>query len=164
MRALLSNRKVQVLLNGGLGLGLLAVAFFSAKHFIRGGWPLHDADPILVGAAAFLFLIAYAFKAWGWQRLFNEHERPGADALAFAGGAACVGGIAMPGRVDDAIRIACVRRFPGTRASLFGDSVGRPSCRTPASRMSGWTRPCGTCATPARTGRCLATETKGAKT
>ena len=85
MRALLSNRKVQVLLNGGLGLGLLAIGFFSAKHFIHGGWPLHHADPILVVAAALLFLIAYAFKAWGWQRLFKEHERPGADALAFAG-------------------------------------------------------------------------------
>src|SRR6266699_3964323 len=77
VRALLFNRKVQVLLNGGLGLGLLAIGFFSAKHFIHGGWPLHHADPILVVSAALLFLIAYAFKAWGWQRLFNEHERPG---------------------------------------------------------------------------------------
>jgi uncharacterized membrane protein YbhN (UPF0104 family) len=109
---------VQVLLNGGLGLGLMAVSFLSARHFVHMGWPLHHADPILVGAAAFLFLIAYAFKAWGWQRLFAEHERPGADALAFAGGAACVGGVAMPGRVDDAIRMACVKRFPGTRVGL----------------------------------------------
>ena len=118
MRALLRNRKVQILLNGGLGLGLLAVSFFSAKHFVKGGWPLHHADPILVVAAAVLFLIAYAFKAWGWQRLFAPDDRPTAGALAFAGGAACVGGVAMPGRVDDAIRIACVKRFPGTRAGL----------------------------------------------
>ncbi len=118
MRALLSNRKVQVALNGGLGLGLLGVSYFSARHFMHGGWPLHHADPILVAAAAVLFLIAYAFKAWGWQRLFREDERPAAGALAFAGGAACVGGVAMPGRVDDAIRIACVRRYPGTRAGL----------------------------------------------
>jgi uncharacterized membrane protein YbhN (UPF0104 family) len=118
VRALLSDRKVQVLLNGALGLGLLAVSYFSLKHFMKGGWPLHHADPILVGAAAALFLIAYAFKAWGWQRLFKEEERPAAGALAFAGGAACVGGVAMPGRVDDAIRIACVKRYPGTRAGL----------------------------------------------
>jgi len=116
VRVLLRNKKVQLLLNGGLGLGLLAVSYFSVKHFIKGGWPLHHADPILVGAAAVLFLIAYAFKAWGWQRLFAPNDRPTAGALAFAGGAACVGGVAMPGRVDDAIRIACVRRFPGTRA------------------------------------------------
>jgi uncharacterized membrane protein YbhN (UPF0104 family) len=118
VRVLLRNRKVQILLNAGLGLGLLAVSFFSAKHFVKGGWPLHHADPILVVAAAALFLIAYAFKAWGWQRLFAPADRPTAGALAFAGGAACVGGVAMPGRVDDAIRIACVRRFPGTRAGL----------------------------------------------
>jgi uncharacterized membrane protein YbhN (UPF0104 family) len=118
VRELLKNKKVQVALNGGLGLGLLAVSWFSARHFIKGGWPLHDADPILVGGAAFLFLIAYAFKALGWQRLFREEERPAAGALAFAGASACVGGVAMPGRVDDAIRIACVRRFPGTRAGL----------------------------------------------
>lgn len=118
MRAHLSNRKVQIALNGGLGLALLAISFFSAKHFVKGGWPLHHADPYLVGGAALLFLLAYAFKAWGWQRLFHEHERPTAGALAFAGGAACVGGVAMPGRVDDAIRIACVRRYPGTRAGL----------------------------------------------
>ena len=109
---------MQILLNGVLGLGLLAVSYFSVTHFITGGWPLHHADPILVVAAAVLFLIAYAFKAWGWQRLFAPSDRPTAGALAFAGGAACVGGVAMPGRVDDAIRIACVKRFPGTRAGL----------------------------------------------
>lgn len=118
MRALLSNRKVQLLLNGGVGLGLLAVAYLSARHFLKLGWPLRHADPVLVGAAAALFLIAYAFKAWGWQRLFAEHERPGADALACAGASATVGGVAMPGRVDDAIRIAVVRRFPGTRVGI----------------------------------------------
>jgi uncharacterized membrane protein YbhN (UPF0104 family) len=118
LRRHLANRKVQVALNGGFGLALLGVAFLSAKHFVKGGWPLDHADPILVGGAAFLFLIAYAFKAWGWQRLFKEDDRPAAGALAFAGGAACVGGVAMPGRVDDAIRIACVKRFPGTKAGL----------------------------------------------
>jgi uncharacterized membrane protein YbhN (UPF0104 family) len=118
VRRALSNRKIQLLLNGGFGLLLLGVAAVSARHFVRGGWPLHHADPVLVAGATLLFLVAYAFKAWGWQRLFRAHERPAAGALAFAGGAACVGGIALPGRVDDAIRIAAVRRFPGTKAGL----------------------------------------------
>lgn len=118
VRALLSNRKVQVGLNAGLGLALLGVSYVTLRHYMGVGWPLRNADPILVGGAVGLFLIAYAFKAWGWQRLFHEHERPAAGALAFAGGAACVGGVAMPGRVDDAIRIACVKRYPGTRAGL----------------------------------------------
>src|SRR5204862_272397 len=94
------------------------VAFFSVRHFVGAGWPIHHADPLLVSCAALLFLIAYAFKAWGWQRLFQVSERPTADALAFAGGAACVGGIALPGRVDDAVRIAIVKRYPGTKASI----------------------------------------------
>ena len=118
MRGVLSNKKVQLLLNGGFGLILLAVAIFSAKHFINDGWPLKKADPILVAGAALLYLSAYAFKAWGWQRLFHAEDRPCAGALAAAGGAACVGGIALPGRIDDAIRVAIVRRYPGTKAGL----------------------------------------------
>ena len=118
MRRLLSNRKVRLLLNGAFGVVLLAVAVLGVRHFVGGGWPIHHADPALVTGSALLFLVAYAFKAWGWQRLFHAHERPTAGALAFAGGAACVGGIALPGRVDDAIRIAVVRRFPGTKAGL----------------------------------------------
>ena len=115
---LLSNRKVQLVLNAGFGLVLLGVAYVSVRHFVGGGWPIHHADPVLTSAAALLFLAAYAFKAWGWQRLFHASERPTADALAFAGGAACVGGIALPGRVDDAIRIAVVRRYPGTKTGI----------------------------------------------
>ena len=115
---LLSNRKIQLALNGGFGLVLLAVAVVSIRHFVGAGWPIHHADPVLATGAALLYLAAYAFKAWGWQRLFHANERPGAGALACAGGAACVGGIALPGRVDDAIRIAVVRRFPGTKAGL----------------------------------------------
>lgn len=107
-----------MLLNGGFGLVLLVVAVYSVRHFVRSGWPLRHADPVLVAGSALLFLVAYAFKAWGWQRLFHAGERPTAGALACAGGAACVGGIALPGRVDDAIRLAVVKRYPGTKAGL----------------------------------------------
>jgi hypothetical protein len=118
VKRLLSNRKIQLAFNGGFGLVLLGVSFVSIRHFVGGGWPIHHADPTLVAGAALLFLAAYAFKAWGWQRLFHAHERPGAGALALAGGAACVGGIALPGRLDDALRIAVVKRFPGTKAGI----------------------------------------------
>ena len=118
MRRLLSSKRTQILLNAGFGIVLLAVAVVSVRHFVGAGWPLHHADPLLVSASALLFLAAYAFKAWGWQRLFHKHERPTAGALAAAGGAACVGGIALPGRIDDAIRIAVVKRYPGTRTGL----------------------------------------------
>jgi len=118
VRRLLPNRNVRLLLNGAFGLALVAVAVLSVRHFVGGGWPIRHADPVLATGSALLFLAAYAFKAWGWQRLFHAHERPAAGALACAGGAACVGGIALPGRVDDAIRIAVVKRFPGTKVGL----------------------------------------------
>jgi len=118
VREKFSNRKFQVLFNGGLGLVLLGVSIYSVRRFANMGWPLHHADPLLASAAFVLYLVAVPFKAWGWQRLFAKHERPGAGALAFAGGAACIGGIALPGRADDAVRIAVVRRFPGTRTGF----------------------------------------------
>jgi len=118
IRRLLVSRKVQILFNGGFGLALLAVAVVSARHFVHDGWPLHHADPWPLLGSGLLFLLAYLPKALGWQRLFHEHERPAAGALAFAGGAACVGGVALPGRFDDALRIAVVKRYPGTRTGL----------------------------------------------
>src|SRR5437588_297363 len=132
---LLSNRKVQLVLNGGFGLVLLGVAFFSVRHFMGGGWPIHHADPLLVSCAAALFLVAYAFKAWGWQRLFQVSERPTADALAFAGGAACAG--------SPSTRTARRRRGrPGSSSRSPGVSAGSRSscfstrCRCPAPTCS----------------------------
>jgi hypothetical protein len=118
VQRLFRSRKVQIGFNVTFAGALLVVAFLGARRFLAGGWPLHHADPILVAAAIVLLLLAYAFKAWGWQRLFTEDERPAAGALAAAGGAACFGGIALPGRVDDALRVAVVKRYPGTRAGL----------------------------------------------
>jgi uncharacterized membrane protein YbhN (UPF0104 family) len=114
----LRNRKVQAVLNGAFGLVLLAVAFVSVRHFVHSGWPLRHADPWLLAGSALLLVLAYLPKALGWQRLFRASERPAAGALAFAGGAACVGGVALPGRFDDALRIAIVKRYPGTRTGL----------------------------------------------
>lgn len=88
-----------------------------ARHFARTGWPLHRANLWLVGAAALIFLAAYAAKAWGWQRLFADGERPAVLTLAAAGGAASVGGIALPGRCDEVIRVAVVRRCRRRTAS-----------------------------------------------
>jgi lysylphosphatidylglycerol synthase-like protein len=118
VRRILSNRKVQILLNGGFGVLLLVVAVVGGQKFAHSGFALRHADPMLLAGATILFLIAFAFKAWGWQRLFADEDRPGAGALAFAGGAACVGGVALPGRLDDALRIACVKRFPGVRTGI----------------------------------------------
>src|SRR3989440_7937760 len=117
-RRLAGSRRVRIVLNTVFVSGALAAAALTILHFIHSGWPLASADPLLVVAAGILFLFAYAFKAWGWQRLFAPHERPQALTLAAAGGAASVGGVALPGRFDEAIRIAVVRRLPGKRVGI----------------------------------------------
>jgi hypothetical protein len=112
------SRKVRIAVNAGFVSIALAAAVLTALHFAHSCWPLAHANPGLVVAAGFLFLGAYAFKAWGWQRLFAPNERPQALTLAAAGGAASVGGFALPVRFDEAIRPPVVRRLPGRTAGL----------------------------------------------
>ncbi len=121
MRALLRRcRSPRGRLAANLGCaGLaIAVAVLAGRHFAAIGWPLAHANSRLVAVTGALFLVAYAFKAYGWQRLFAPHERPQPLALAAAGGAASVTGIALPGRFDDVVRVAVVRRYPGCPARV----------------------------------------------
>jgi uncharacterized membrane protein YbhN (UPF0104 family) len=88
------------------------------RHFQRSGWPIHHANVPLLGVAGVVMLAAYVAKAWGWQRLFHSTERPAVLTLAAAGGAAAVGGLALPGRFDDVVRVAVVRRCRRRRAGF----------------------------------------------
>ena len=104
----------------------LAVAVLAARHFAETPLPFSRGHPGLLVAAGALSLLGYAFKAYGWRQLFAPHERPQPLALAAANGAASVTALALPGRFDDVVRIAIVRRFSrcpaGVRAlclSLF---------------------------------------------
>jgi uncharacterized membrane protein YbhN (UPF0104 family) len=106
------------ILNAILILVALVVSGLVARHFMNTGWPLKRANFWLVALAAVIFLGAYAAKAWGWQRLFRREQRPGVLTLAAAGGAASVGGIALPGRCDEVIRVAVVRRAPRARTTV----------------------------------------------
>lgn len=94
------------------------VAVLAARHFAAAGWPLANANLKLVAAAGALFVVAYALKAFGWERLFAPAERPGPLALAAAGGAASVSGAALPGRLDDVVRIAVVRRWSAPQSGV----------------------------------------------
>lgn len=118
MVRVLRSKRVRLAVNASVVAVALVVSALSAQHFLHDGWPLNHADPLLVATAGVLFLAAYGFKAWGWQRLFEPDERPHPLTLAAAGGAASVGGVALPGRFDEAIRIAVVKRLPGPRAGL----------------------------------------------
>jgi uncharacterized membrane protein YbhN (UPF0104 family) len=89
-----------------------------ARHFAAQGWPIRHANPWLVALAVLISLASYAAKAWAWQRLFVRDHRPAMLTLAAAGGAAAVGGIALPGRCDDVLRVAVVRRCRRGRASI----------------------------------------------
>ena len=62
------------------------------------------------------------FKAYGWRQLFAANERPQPLALAAANGGASITALALPGRFDDVVRIAIVRRFRSCPAGV------RPIC------------------------------------
>jgi uncharacterized membrane protein YbhN (UPF0104 family) len=106
------------LLNAAALLAALAVTGLVVRHFAREGWPIRDANPWLVALAATIFLAAYGAKAWGWQRLFRRDQQPAMLTLAASAGAASVGGIALPGRCDEVIRVAVIRRCRRRRASF----------------------------------------------
>ncbi len=88
-----------------------AVSAYTLRHYATNGWPLTGGNSWLVAAAGVLFLLAFALKGIGWRRLLARGERPGAHALAAANAAASVTGLALPGRLDDVVRIAVARRF-----------------------------------------------------
>jgi len=96
-----------------IGLALLA-----ARHFATTYWPLSDGEPGVLVAAGLLLLGAQALKAFGWGRLFSQEERPTPLALAAGNGGAALIGVVLPGRFDDAMRIAVVRRYPGCPAGV----------------------------------------------
>lgn len=104
----------------GLGYGTvaLALAVLTGRHFATAGWPLAAGRPGLLAAAGVLLLVAQALKALGWGRLFGPDERPSPLALAAGNGGAALIGLILPGRFDDAMRIAVVRRYPGCPAAI----------------------------------------------
>jgi uncharacterized membrane protein YbhN (UPF0104 family) len=104
----------------GLGYGVVSVALavLAVRHLATTGWPLSDGRPGLLAAAGALLLLAQALKALGWSRLFAPPERPSAFALAAGNGGAALIGVILPGRFDDAMRVAVVRRYPRCPAGI----------------------------------------------
>jgi hypothetical protein len=111
----------------GVGLGsgavMLVLTFLAARHFATTSWPLSRGQPGLLVAAGLLLLLAQALKALGWARLFTNRERPSPVALVAGNGGAALIGVVLPGRFDDAMRIAVVRRYPGCPAGLRAISL-----------------------------------------
>lgn len=121
MRAFLAAWRtphVRRVANVVFGVAALVVFALVALDLSRIGWPLHRANADLAAASGAFFLTAFGLKALGWQRLFRPTERPRSLSLAAATGAASVAGLALPGRFDDAIRVAIVHRTPGRRPAI----------------------------------------------
>jgi hypothetical protein len=133
-------------LNVGVGVFSITISVLAARHFAGIGWPFSGANMGLVAAAGVLFLLAYAFKAYGWHRLFAPHERPKPLTLGAACGAASVTGAALPGRFDDVVRVAVVRRATNGRAgvgpvclSLFMLGLIDTAALMPLAGTAAWT-------------------------
>jgi uncharacterized membrane protein YbhN (UPF0104 family) len=100
------------------GAAAIVGGFLVVRHFASTPWPLAGGEPVVLVAAGLLLLVAQALKAIGWGRLFAPHERPHPLALAAGNGGAALIGTILPGRFDDAMRVAVVRRYPGCPAGV----------------------------------------------
>jgi Lysylphosphatidylglycerol synthase TM region len=112
------SRSWRLALGGLFVFAALALVAVAARQLAAIPWPDLRVNPGLLAAAGGLSLLGYAFKAFGWERLFAAHERPQPLALAAAMGGASVTALALPGRFDDVVRIAIVRRFHGCPAGV----------------------------------------------
>lgn len=112
------SRRGRLVLGIVYTLVTVALTVLAARHFTSTPWPLAGGEPVLLVAAALLLLVAQALKALGWARLFRQTERPSTLALAAGNGGAALIGVILPGRFDDVMRVAVVRRFPGCPAGV----------------------------------------------
>ena len=112
------SRRGRWAVGSAYGVVVVVLAALAARHFATSSWPLSGGNPSLLVAAGLLLLLAQALKALGWARLFKPDERPTPLALAAGNGGAALIGVVLPGRFDDAVRIAVVRRYPGCPAGV----------------------------------------------
>jgi hypothetical protein len=112
------SRRGRWALAAGSGALVTVLALLAARHFATTSWPLASGSPGLLVAAGLLLLLAQILKAYGWGRLFTMDERPNVLALGAGNGGAALIGVVLPGRFDDAMRVAVVRRYPGCPAGV----------------------------------------------
>jgi hypothetical protein len=73
----------------------------------------------------------------GVAQLFTSRERPSPVALLAGNGGAALIGVVLPGRFDDAMRIAVVRRYPGLSCRFAGDRSFACHARSDRQRCAG---------------------------
>jgi hypothetical protein len=114
------SRRGRFAVSLAIAIATTAILVVAGRSLLESGWPLGQGRAGVITAAGLLFVLAYAVKAFGWRRLFRAVERPGAFALAAAGGGASIMGVALPGRFDEVVRITIVRRYPGCPVGVRG--------------------------------------------
>jgi hypothetical protein len=118
LRRTATSRAGRLALGAGSVLFGIAAVAVAVRHISNTPMPFSHGRPTFLVSVALLFVAAFMLKATGWARLFHAPERPGPVSLAAAGGGATVMGIVLPGRFDELVRIAIVRRFPGCPAGV----------------------------------------------
>ena len=92
-----------------------AASILVARKLTHASWPLDNAQPLLVAAAASAYLVSFLFRARGWHRLFPPGDCPGQAGCLASVGAAAAGGAVLPFRLDYLIKIGTLRRLGGVR-------------------------------------------------
>jgi Lysylphosphatidylglycerol synthase TM region len=96
----------------------LAASLLLARRFTHSSWPLDHAQPGLVVAAAFSYLVSFLFRARGWHRLFPREECPDQARCLASVGAAAASGAVLPFRLDYLIKVGTLRRLGGIRVGF----------------------------------------------
>ncbi len=97
----------------------MVLAVVAAWHLAGTPWPLSLGHPRRSSLPQALSpCLATCSRRTGGDSSSLAHERPQALALAAANGGASITALALPGRFDDVVRIAIVRRFRGCPAGV----------------------------------------------
>jgi uncharacterized membrane protein YbhN (UPF0104 family) len=89
-----------------------------ARRLTHSSWPLADARPLLVAAAAVCYFASFVLRARGWHRLFPREQQPDQSRCLVSVGAAAASGVVLPFRLDYAVKVGALRSLGGIRIGL----------------------------------------------
>jgi hypothetical protein len=109
------SRHGRTKLVGGIAFCCLSLAgsLLVARRLTSASWPLQQADVALVFLAGTAYLVSFAFRALGWQRVFPLPHRPDCARCLAACGASAASGTVLPFRLDYLVKISMFRWLRG---------------------------------------------------
>jgi hypothetical protein len=112
------RRRGRLVAGAAFALVTIAAAILVGRRMTQASWPLDDAQPELVAAAALSYLASYFFRARGWHRLFLPEECPDQARCLASVGAAAASGAVLPFRLDYLIKVEMLRKLGGVRVGF----------------------------------------------